>query len=146
MPRPRAMTPDDLALLTKANARFYEAFENQALDAMSRVWAHGDHVACIHPGWPSLSGWLAVRASWETIFRNSGEMRFTLTDLRVEVRGRAGWVSCTENILTADGSKIGVTAIMATNVFERDAEGWRLVLHHASHVLAAPPVPRPQGQ
>ena len=35
--------------------------------------------------------------------------------------------------------KIGVTAILATNLFERDGDRWRLVLHHASHILAAPP-------
>jgi hypothetical protein len=27
------------------------------------------------------------------------------------------------------------TAILATNLFERDATGWRLVRHHVSHVL-----------
>ena len=134
---------DDAATLRDANAAFYDAFENQALDAMDRIWGHGSHVACIHPGWPRLSGWSAVRASWETIFRNSGEMRFTLTDLRIEARGDVGWVSCTENILTVDEGQIGVTAILATNLFERAGQGWRLALHHASHVLAAPgPPPR----
>jgi ketosteroid isomerase-like protein len=134
-----ARSPDDSETLREANAGFYEAFEEQALDAMERIWSHGSHVVCVHPGWPRLTGWPAVRSSWETIFRNSGEMRFTLTDLSVEARGDSGWVSCTENILTADEGKIGVTAILATNLFERDGDRWRLVLHHASHVLAAPP-------
>jgi ketosteroid isomerase-like protein len=141
-----ARPPDDAGTVREANALFYEAFENQALDAMSRTWAHGGHVVCVHPGWPRLSGWPAVRSSWETIFRNSGEMRFTLTDVRVEVRGDAGWVSCTENILTADGGKIAVSAILATNLFERDGDGWRLVLHHASHVFAALPTPPPSDE
>ena len=72
----------DLAAVEQANARFYLAFETLDLARMDEVWAHGEHVKCVHPGWPILIGWEAVRSSWATIFANTAEMRFTLSDVR----------------------------------------------------------------
>ncbi len=122
-----------------ANARFYAAFESLDLAAMDPVWAHGEHVACIHPGWPRLSGWKAVRESWDAIFQSAVEMRFTITDVQVEVREGLAWVVCTENILSEARGGLAVTAILATNVFERRGEEWLLIHHHASHVLGPAP-------
>jgi len=119
----------------EANAAFYRAFEALDLRAMEEVWAHGDHVRCVHPGWPMLMGWAAIRTSWEAIFANTHEMRFTLTDVHVVSVGDLAWVTCTENILSETDGRVGVTSILATNVFEHDRDGWRMVHHHASHVL-----------
>jgi ketosteroid isomerase-like protein len=118
-----------------ANARFYRAFEALDIAEMDRVWAHGDDVKCVHPGWPLLSGWDAVRESWARIFENTEEMRFTLSNVVAQVGGDLAWVSCTENILSDTGGRVSVTAILATNLFERDGGDWRMVHHHASHVL-----------
>ena len=126
---------DDVAEVEQANARFYQAFETLDLARMDRVWAHDEHVKCVHPGWPILIGWEAVRASWATIFENTGEMRFTLSDVRARVSGELAWVTCTENIFSEVQGRLAVTSVLATNVFERGADGWRLVHHHASHVL-----------
>jgi len=128
-----------LDTVEEANARFYRAFEALDLRAMDEVWGHGAHVKCVHPGWPLLTGWEAVRASWEAIFANTQEMSFTLTDVRVTEAGDLAWVTCTENILSESDGRVGVTSILATNVFERgpgrEGGGWRMVHHHASHVL-----------
>jgi ketosteroid isomerase-like protein len=120
----------------EANARFYRAFETLDLEVMESVWAHREHVKCIHPGWPLLCGWDAVRASWEAIFKNTGEIQFTLSDVRVSGHGDVAWVTCTENILSEVKDRISVTSVLATNVFERDGEEWRMVHHHASHIFA----------
>ena len=122
--------------LEAANARFYEAFEALDLAAMVEVWAHGPQVKCVHPGWPLLVGWDAVRESWRAIFANTEEMRFTIADIRAERAGELGWVTCTENILSDVGGRVAVTAILATNVFVREDDQWLMVHHHASHVLS----------
>ena len=125
----------DRGEIEAANAQFYRAFETLDIDQMDRVWAHGEHVKCVHPGWPLLVGWTAVRASWETIFANTAEMSFTLSDVEVAGSTELAWVTCTENILSDVRGRVTVTSVLATNVFERTTEGWRLVHHHASHVL-----------
>ena len=131
--------------VTSANAAFYRAFEALDLGAMDELWAHGDHVKCVHPGWPMLSGWQAVRASWEAIFGNTHEMRFTLTNVQLAPAGDLAWVTCTENILSESEGRVGVTSILATNIFERGLGGWRMIHHHASHVLGRAASPTVDG-
>jgi ketosteroid isomerase-like protein len=132
------VTDDPRQAVQEANKRFYRAFESLDLTQMEEIWAHGSHVACVHPGWSRLHGWEEVRQSWAAIFQSTTEMRFTVTDVRVEVRGGLGWVHCTENILSETRGSLSITAILATNVFERQGARWRLVHHHASHILAPP--------
>ena len=130
---------DDHTAIEDANASFYRAFEALDLRAMEDVWSHGEHVQCVHPGWPLLIGWGAVRASWEAIFVNTQEMSFTLTHVRAAGAGDLAWVTCTENILSESRGNISVTSVLATNIFERIAGEWLLVHHHASHILRGDP-------
>lgn len=129
------MTPDEPADVEEANARFYRAFESLEISEMEQVWAHSADVRCVHPGWGLLSGWEAVRQSWDAIFKNSSEMRFSIADVDVHVDHDLAWVTCTENILSHAGDRIAVTAILATNVFERVDGEWLMIHHHASHPL-----------
>ena len=130
------MSPtDDVREVEEMNARFYRAFESLDIAEMETVWAKGDHVKCIHPGWALLEGWDAIRASWEAIFRSTEETRFTLTNVSVRVDANLGWVTCTENILAQVGGKLSVTSVLATNLFERSGDRWLMIHHHASHVF-----------
>ncbi len=133
-----AVAKDDIAEIRSANERFYRAIEKLDIEAMAAVWAKTDYVKCIHPGWGLLVGWDAVRASWEIIFRNTGEIKFTLTEVQVECRGPLGWVTLTENILSQVEKRVTATSVLATNVFEKAGSGWRLIHHHASHILMPP--------
>src|SRR5438445_8046613 len=81
----------DVAEVEQANARFYQAFETLDLARMELVWARGEHVKCVHPGWPILIGWDAVRSSWESIFENTAEMRFTLPTSPPTPSGTLPW-------------------------------------------------------
>lgn len=126
---------DPRAAVEEANRRFYRAFEALDLGQMDKVWAHGDHVKCVHPGWPLLSGWPAVRESWEAIFEGTGEIRFTIADEQIALQGEVAWVTCTENILSQVGGRVAVTSVLATNIFVLASEGWLMVHHHASHVV-----------
>jgi ketosteroid isomerase-like protein len=130
---------DETAAVEEANLRFYQAFESMDIAEMERVWVRRDYVRCVHPGWALLEGWEAVRQSWETIFKHSGEMRFSLSEVRARVDGGLAWVTCTENILSEVRGTIAVTALLATNVFERHGREWLIVHHHASHIMAGEP-------
>jgi ketosteroid isomerase-like protein len=121
-----------------ANGRFYQAFEKLDMEAMISVWAKTDYVRCIHPGWRLLVGWDAVRASWEIIFRNTREIRFTLTDVQVQFRGNLAWVTLTENILSHAARQVRAASVLATNVFEKMGPAWLMIHHHASHIMTPP--------
>jgi ketosteroid isomerase-like protein len=128
---------DDVVEIEEANAHFYRAFEGLDLQEMEAVWARGEHVKCVHPGWGLLVGWEAVGASWDTIFKNTVEIRFSLGDVAVNLEGNLAWVTCTENILSQVGGNISVTSLLATNLFERRGDAWLMIHHHASHVFSA---------
>ena len=131
------MSEADLGEVEEANLRFYRAFETLDLAEMDAVWLHTERAQCVHPGWPLIVGWAAIRQSWETIFANTTEMRFTIGDARVAGGAELAWVTCTENILADVQGRVSVTSLLATNVFERAPDGWRMVHHHASHVLGS---------
>ena len=122
------------AAVEQANARFYAAFEQADLAAMSEVWERSPRAVCTHPGWPMLRGWPAIEASWAGIFENPHRLQFILTDLRVDTVGDVGWVTVEENLLGQPG---GTGTVAAVNWFARDDAGrWLLVGHHGSSVVA----------
>ncbi|MEK6661517.1 MAG: nuclear transport factor 2 family protein [candidate division NC10 bacterium] len=131
-------TPDqDLTQVLEVNANFYRAFESLDIQRMAVVSARADHVRCVHPGRSLLSGWEAVKASWELIFSNTKEIRFTLTDVRVQIRGTMAWVVLTENLLSQVQQDVTATSILATNFYEKTNGIWQMVHHHASHVFSS---------
>ncbi|MYU47781.1 DUF4440 domain-containing protein, partial [Streptomyces sp. SID7803] len=100
-------------------------------------------VSCVHPGWPVLSG----RGRGAPQLRaDHGEHRVhpVLPDRRrVSMTGDTALVTCTENILSGgpaeEGASLGPLVgqlVVATNVFRRTPEGWKLWSHHGSPVLA----------
>ncbi|QFG22532.1 nuclear transport factor 2 family protein [Actinomadura sp. WMMB 499] len=126
----------------EVHAEFYAAFEAGDYDRMSAVWADGAYaagVSCVHPGWTMLRGREEVLRSWALIMANTTYIQFVLTDVETDVYGDHAVVTCKENVLTADDdTETGFLAggsIVATNVFVRVEEEWRLLLHHGSPVL-----------
>lgn len=128
------MTPTDVAAVEAANEEFYLAFEHVDLDRMHAVWDDDEDVTCVHPGWPLLRGRGRVMRSWALIFANTPYIQFFLTDVHVQVTGEIAVVTCAENILTSVGDAEGDATVVATNVFRRRDDGWRLVVHHGSPV------------
>ncbi|MER7346489.1 nuclear transport factor 2 family protein [Streptomyces aurantiacus] len=104
----------------------------------------GPAISCVHPGWPVLTGRGEVLRSYALIMANTEYIQFFLTDLKVSVAGDTALVTCTENILSGgpapqDSEELGPLVgqlVVATNVFRRTPDGWKLWSHHASPVLA----------
>jgi uncharacterized protein (TIGR02246 family) len=120
-----------------ANTALYEALESADVDRMATVWddADPDAVVCVHPGWPMLRGRGQVLRSFSAIMANTPYIQFFLTDVDVRVDGDTAVVTCTENILTAVSQEGSSGQVVATNVFRRRADGWRLQVHHGSPVM-----------
>lgn len=101
-------------------------------------------ISCVHPGWPVLTGRGEVLRSYALIMANTEYIQFFLTDVHVGVAGDTAMVTCTENILSGGpppegGGELGPLVgqlVVATNVFRRTVDGWKLWSHHASPVLA----------
>jgi ketosteroid isomerase-like protein len=129
MPKPaRALL---LASVDDVEAQFYEALAGADLEQLMRLWSDDDEIACVHPGGPRVAGHAAVRASFEAIFANGAIAVRAHSVRRVEAPGCSiHHVTERVDIRTAEGAQ--TAWVLATNVYFKTAQGWRLVLHHAS--------------
>jgi uncharacterized protein (TIGR02246 family) len=118
-------TPDE------CEAAFYEALQAGDLDKLMACWADEDDIICVHPGGPRSVGAQAIRGVFERMFAN-GTIQATPQRVR-KVQALASAVhSVVERIqiMTSDGPREAY--VVATNVYHKTAQGWRLVAHHAS--------------
>ena len=129
------MKADEIIVqVQKINSEFYNAFENLSIERMEGLWKHEDNVVCIHPGWDLYTGWLAIRESWITIFRNTEMIKFIITNTQVRVSDNLTVVVCLENIETLVNREIVRLGVIATNIFEQMENQWLLIHHHGSSV------------
>ncbi|MFJ9415398.1 MULTISPECIES: nuclear transport factor 2 family protein [unclassified Streptomyces] len=132
----------DIELVEQANTTLYETIERGDHEALSELWLDGQ-VSVVHPGWPVLRGRGEVLRSYALIMANTEYIQFFLTDVEIDVIGDTALVTCTENILSGgpaeDDGTVGPLIgqlVVATNVFKRTEDGWRVWSHHGSPVLA----------
>ena len=115
----------------EVEAAFYEALQRGDIDALMTCWADDDEMFCVHPGGPRLVGPGAIRAAFEQMFGN-GAIHAT----PARVRKVESLASAVHNVLerievlTPDGPRHAY--VLATNVYHKTAQGWRMVAHHAS--------------
>ncbi|MBI1263036.1 MAG: DUF4440 domain-containing protein [Rhizobiales bacterium] len=113
----------DRAALLFANETFYRAFASKDVTLMSAVWADEEPVTCLHPGWPPLEGRETVLQSWHAILTNPSSPDMACMGARPGIHGDIGLVICYE--------QVGEDYLIATNIFARAGNGWRLI-HHQS--------------
>jgi len=136
----RATRVSGFATAHDAESAFYEAFERGDLGAMMSVWADDEEVVCIHPGGTRLIGYEQVRKSYAEMFDGRERVRVHLSH-QVYMQGMLIAVhSVLEHVLVS-GEPKPRPPFMATNVYMRTSEGWRMLMHHASAApaQAAPP-------
>jgi ketosteroid isomerase-like protein len=116
-------------------AALYDALNRADVEALMLLWADDEEIVCVHPGGPRLLGHAAIRASWEAILERGG------------LQIRPSQLHQTHNLMSSVHTVVeGVTSsasepahLIATNVYIKTPQGWRIVLHHVS--VAPGPVP-----
>ena len=118
-------TPDDI------EAAFYDALQIGDIARLMACWADEDDIVCVHPGGGRLVGAGAIRGAFEDIFSNGG-----IPARPERVRKVESLASAMHNVLervdvmTGEGPR--QVHVIATNVYHKTPQGWRLVAHHAS--------------
>ncbi|MFT4242543.1 MAG: nuclear transport factor 2 family protein [Acidovorax sp.] len=123
----------------ETEAAFYEALQRGDIDLLMSCWAEDDEIVCIHPGGPRLLGPGAIRAAFEAMFAHGTVRARPVQVHRVQALASAVHsVAEQVEVMLPDGLHQAV--VLATNVYHKTPEGWRMVAHHAS----AGTVPDPQ--
>jgi uncharacterized protein (TIGR02246 family) len=130
MARPKPPAPT-LASADDIEIALYEAMRRGDVDRLMALWSDDDEICCIHPGGERLLGATAIRASFEAMFGNG-----TIDAEPQRVRRLESHSSAVHSVLeridvmTPKGPQ--AAWVVATNVYVKSAEGWRLAAHHAS--------------
>ena len=111
----------------QASEQFYAAL-NRTLDGgdtgpMEQIWSHGSDVSAMHPFGGRMLGWEEVRASWERSAQASSGAQVALDDMVV--------LPITEDAAYTLGTEHGQGIDWrVTNIYRREADGWKIVHHH----------------
>jgi ketosteroid isomerase-like protein len=111
---------------------FYDALQRGDIDRLMACWADEDEIFCIHPGGPRVVGATAIRATFEAMFANGGAVRAWPERVRKTVSMASSVHNVLERVEVLAGGAPTNAWVIATNVYHRTAQGWRLVAHHAS--------------
>ena len=125
----------DKKVVLAANQAFYDAFSHRDIKSMSLLWWQGSTSLCIHPGGRVIMGWEQIRASWESIFKNTDSVEIDIEIIKVEIDQALAYVVVGETVLQSSrGRKLKAQSI-ATNLFQNMAQKWYLVHHHGSPIV-----------
>jgi len=130
MRKPKVSQPNN-GSADDIEALFYEALQGGDIEKLMACWADEDDIVCIHPGGPRLVGMAAIRAAFDAMFAN-GSIRALAEKIRkVDAMGSSVH-SVLERIevMTEEGPVHAY--VIATNVYHKTAQGWRMVAHHTS--------------
>jgi ketosteroid isomerase-like protein len=115
-------TPDE------AEAVFYEAFTRCDPAVMAGVWADKDMV-CVHPGSGAIVDYEAIIRSWANIFSSADRTEIQFTVISRSVSNDMAVHVVAEEIL---GAGPVAAVVLATNVYRKSDDGWRMIVHHGS--------------
>ena len=118
----------------QASDRFYAALNrmlNGDAGPLSEVWSHEADVTTMHPIGGRQVRWEQVRPVWEQVAQICSGGQVWLEDQLVRTGGDLAFEVGTER---GQGTMAGQTLTFdhrVTNVYRREAGGWKIVHHHA---------------
>ncbi|VVE89505.1 YybH family protein [Pandoraea bronchicola] len=128
MPAAIFLSPED------AEHAYYEALRAGDIDTLMDVWSEDEEIVCIHPSGPRHVGPAAVRTSWRQILANGG-LQVAVSHLQVARNPLCAVHNVLEQIRVETHPEARYAFVLATNVYLKEADGWRLALHHASPAI-----------
>jgi ketosteroid isomerase-like protein len=111
---------------------FYQAFQELDATLMGEVWSDLPETVCVHPGGDLLQGRATVLQSWAEIFASADRPSLVHRTLQVSGDGDLAVHLVEELIRPGRGAETRASRVLATNVYRRGRDGWRLLAHHAS--------------
>ncbi len=119
--------------LRKTSEQFYAAL-NAMLEgnagSLADIWSHGKDVSAMHPIGKRDIGWDEVRSSFEQVADASSGGKVVLAERIIHVIGDVGYELGVERGQAAFGDQNVSLDQRVTNIYHREADGWKIVHHH----------------
>jgi ketosteroid isomerase-like protein len=126
------MTAEDE--VRQVSDQFYAALNSMTRgDAgpMMEVWSHTSDVTTMHPIGGREVGWEQVRGPWEQTAAVASDGHVTLKDSLIWVVGDLAYQVGTEAGEATMGGHDVSFEHRVTNIYRREAGGWKIVHHHS---------------
>lgn len=118
----------------KASENFYAAINQMAngrKGAMADARSHGTTVTAMHPVGGRTTGWADVRDSFDQVAEMASEGKIGVKDQVFQVIGDMAYeLGIEHGEFKMAGHHVSLDH-RVTNIYKREAEGWKLVHHHA---------------
>ena len=118
----------------QASKQFYEALNstiNGDPQPMMEIWSHGSDASAMHPFGSRSLGWEEVRAGWEQAAQAFSGGQVALDEMVVfAISEDAAYTLGTEHGQASVGDQTVGIDWRVTNIYRREAEGWKIVHHH----------------
>jgi ketosteroid isomerase-like protein len=135
----KALTAALVASCDDVEAQFYEALQRGDIEMLMAIWSDDDEIYCVHPGGPRLVGPGAIRSAFESIFSNGPVPVTPMHVKRVESAGAIVHNVLERVDIRTDEGQMTTAWVIASNVYLKTAQGWRIVAHHASPATSRDP-------
>jgi ketosteroid isomerase-like protein len=127
-----AQTAALMATPDETEAQFYDALQAGDLARLMECWADDEEIAVVHPGGPRVVGAGPIRAAFAALFEQGRSVSATPERVRRLHTGDTAIHHVLERVRIQGPDGVQQAWVIATNVFLKTTQGWRLVLHHAS--------------
>ena len=118
----------------KASEQFYAALNRMAngdVSSMADIWSHSAAVTTMHPIGGREVGWDEVRGPWAQVAELASGGQVKLSDQLIQVSGDMAYeVGTEQGQFTLAGEQVSIKQ-RVTNIYRREAGGWKIVHHHA---------------
>lgn len=117
----------------EASGQFYAALSRMTTGdagSLADIWSHGADVTTMHPIGGRQVGWDQVRGSFEGVAKIAKDGHVALEDQIIIVGGDLAYeIGVERGRSTMAGQKVTIDQ-RVTNVYRREADGWKIVHHH----------------
>lgn len=117
---------------SKRNRDAMKALVNGDASQLAEVWSQSATLTTLHPtGGGDVGGWEAVKGAYENFNGIATDGSWELKDQHVQVLGDVAYETGTEHVSGKLGGQPYHFASRVTNIYQREAGGWKMVHHHA---------------
>jgi ketosteroid isomerase-like protein len=117
----------------QASQQFYAALNRMAngdAGPMADIWSHSAAVTTMHPIGGREVGWDEVKEPWQQVAQLATAGQIKLNDQLIQVSGDMAYeVGTEQGQFKLAGEEVSLD-LRVTNVYRREAGGWKIVHHH----------------
>jgi ketosteroid isomerase-like protein len=123
----------------QAEDAFYDALDEGDLEQLLAVWADSEDICCLLPMYPLIRGRRDVTELFTRLFSRGKGVSLTVKHLGWIEAGDIAIHQVEESVENSPAGAPPSSPFYGTNIYRREASGWRLLVHQNAPTPPPPP-------